>query len=125
MTYDEPGLKLKIPFIQQVKKYDRRLQGVILKPIEAITGDAVKNQFEKRKVLGESIGSIDYQEVYFDSNNKPFFRYMKAIPTGEVCLTCHGSNIKASLQKRINEENYSASNSGCLYYDCNSHIHII
>ena len=28
---------------------------------------------------------------------------MKAIPTGEVCLTCHGSNIKASLQIRINE----------------------
>jgi len=63
----------------------------------------ILNQFEKRKVLGESIGSIDYQEVYFDSNNKPFFRYMKAIPTGEVCLTCHGSNIKASLQTRINE----------------------
>ncbi|MDB9761811.1 DUF3365 domain-containing protein [Alphaproteobacteria bacterium] len=63
----------------------------------------ILNKFEKRKVLGESIGSIDYQEVYLDNNNKLFFRYMKAMPTGEVCLTCHGSNIKEPLQTRINE----------------------
>ena len=63
----------------------------------------ILNKFEKRKVLGESIGTIDYQEVYLDNNNKPFFRYMKAMPTGEVCLTCHGSNIKPNLRTRINE----------------------
>tara|TARA_B110000116_G_scaffold255873_1_gene254582 strand:- start:23 stop:592 length:570 start_codon:yes stop_codon:yes gene_type:complete len=63
----------------------------------------ILNKFEKRKVLGESIGTIDYQEVYLDNNNKPFFRYMKAMPTGEVCLTCHGSNIKKPLQIIINE----------------------
>jgi hypothetical protein len=28
---------------------------------------------------------------------------MKAIPTGKVCLTCHGSNIKLNLRTRINE----------------------
>jgi hypothetical protein len=63
----------------------------------------ILNKFEKRKVLGESIDSIDYQEVYLDNNNKLFFRYMKAMPTGEVCLTCHGSDIKKPLQARINE----------------------
>ena len=65
----------------------------------------ILNKFEKRKVLGESIGTIDYQEVYLDNNNKSFFRYMKAMPTGEVCMTCHGSNIKKPLQIIINELN--------------------
>lgn len=63
----------------------------------------VLNNFENRKRLGESVNSIDYKEVYTDNNNKSFFRYMKAIPTGKVCLTCHGSNIKPNLRTRINE----------------------
>ena len=61
------------------------------------------NRFEKRKKLGESIKSIDYKEVYVDNNNKSFFRYMKAIPTGKVCLTCHGSAISPNLRTKINE----------------------
>ena len=28
---------------------------------------------------------------------------MKAIPTGKVCLTCHGSNINPNLRTKINE----------------------
>ena len=63
----------------------------------------VLNNFENRKRLGESVNSIDYQEAYTDNNNKSFFRYMKAIPTGKVCLTCHGSNINPNLRTRINE----------------------
>ena len=63
----------------------------------------ILNRFEKRQKLGESIKSIDYKEVYVDNNNKPFFRYMKAIPTGKVCLTCHGSTINPDLRTKINE----------------------
>jgi len=29
------------------------------------------------------------------------FRYMKAIPTGQVCLACHGSNIQPELKDHI------------------------
>jgi hypothetical protein len=31
----------------------------------------------------------------------PAFRYMKAIPTGELCLTCHGGSIDPDLAARI------------------------
>ena len=62
----------------------------------------VLNNFEKRKKNGENIMSLSYQAVYKD-NNKSFYRYMKAIPTGKVCLTCHGSNIDPKLASKISE----------------------
>lgn len=40
--YNSPGLKFKIPFIQSVIYYDRRLQGFILPPIEVTAGDQKK-----------------------------------------------------------------------------------
>ena len=63
----------------------------------------VLNNFEKRKISGEGIQSLNYKELYVDDSNKTFFRYMKAIPIGKVCLTCHGSNIKPKLLSKINE----------------------
>lgn len=62
----------------------------------------VLKDFEKRRVAGEEIQSINYKELYVN-NNKTFFRYMKPIPTGKVCLTCHGSNIEPKLLSKIIE----------------------
>ena len=31
------------------------------------------------------------------------FRYMKAIPTGELCLTCHGSAVPAEVEAALDE----------------------
>ena len=31
------------------------------------------------------------------------FRYMKAIPTGEVCLACHGERLNPELGQRLDE----------------------
>ena len=36
-------------------------------------------------------------------NGKPAFRYMKAIPVGNVCLTCHGRKISGSVATAIND----------------------
>ena len=52
----------------------------------------VLQEFEKRKAAGEEIKSLEYAEIVTTGGKKQF-RYMKAIPTGEVCLKCHGSNI--------------------------------
>jgi hypothetical protein len=60
----------------------------------------VLNSFEKRKKNGEGLMYISHQEIY-EENNKTFYRYMKVIPTGKVCLTCHGSNIKPELISTI------------------------
>lgn len=36
-------------------------------------------------------------------NGKQAFRYMKAIPIGNVCLTCHGRKISGSVATAIND----------------------
>jgi hypothetical protein len=62
----------------------------------------VMQEFEKRKAAGEEIKKLEFAEIVAtDGQNQ--FRYMKAIPTGKVCLNCHGSeidpNVEATLEK--------------------------
>lgn len=61
----------------------------------------VLNEFEQRKAAGEDLKTIEYSEVVADGDNS-VFRYMKAIPTSEVCLKCHGSNLADSITNKIN-----------------------
>lgn len=63
---------------------------------------AVLEKFEQRKAAGEDLAKMEYYEVV-ESDGKKSFRYMKAIPTGEVCLKCHGSNIAAPVVQRLDE----------------------
>lgn len=58
--------------------------------------------FELRKRQGEDVTNLDFYEVV-EHGGKPQFRYMKAIPTSEVCLTCHGSKINPGVAKQINK----------------------
>ena len=53
-------------------------------------------EFEKRKVAGEEIKTLEFAEVVTTKGKKQF-RYMKAIPTGKVCLQCHGSHIDLNV----------------------------
>ncbi len=55
-------------------------------------------KFEQRKSAGEDVVKMDYSEVIGDE-----FRYMKPIPTGEVCLKCHGSNIDPKLTAKLDQ----------------------
>lgn len=58
--------------------------------------------FEERRVNGEAVGDMEhYEDLTVDG--KQVFRYMKAIPVGEPCLTCHGTQIPRDLQTRLNE----------------------
>ena len=44
--------------------------------------------------------------AYFETvenNGKKSFRFMKAIPTGEVCLKCHGGNIAPPIRAKLKE----------------------
>jgi len=52
----------------------------------------IMQEFEKRKAGGEEIKKLEFAEI-ITTNGKKQFRYMKAIPTGKVCLQCHGSQI--------------------------------
>ncbi|MEQ1638779.1 MAG: DUF3365 domain-containing protein [Methylococcales bacterium] len=58
----------------------------------------VLNDFETRKVAGEDPTTLSYTEMVGDE-----FRFMKAIPTGNVCLGCHGTNISPAVTAKLAE----------------------
>ena len=62
----------------------------------------VLQEFESRKAKGEAVKPMKYFEVVESAQGKQF-RFMKAIPTGKVCLQCHGENLSDELQAKINE----------------------
>ncbi|MDH5570649.1 MAG: DUF3365 domain-containing protein [Gammaproteobacteria bacterium] len=60
----------------------------------------VLNDFETRKANGEDVKPMAYFEVV-NNNGKTSFRFMKAIPTGEVCLKCHGDKIAPEVKAKL------------------------
>jgi len=52
---------------------------------------AVLMQFEERKAKGEAPKKLEYAKIVEDKDGNREIRYMKAIPTGKVCLACHGA----------------------------------
>ena len=62
----------------------------------------VLNDFETRKAKGEAVKPMAHFEVV-DNNGKKSFRFMKAIPTGKVCLKCHGGNIAPPIKAKLQD----------------------
>lgn len=60
----------------------------------------VLQQFEQRKRNGEAVKTMEYSQIT-EYKGKPAFRYMKAIPTGELCLLCHGENLPEEIKGEI------------------------
>ena len=60
----------------------------------------VLEKFQKRHADGEGITVLE-EYSYTEKGN--VFRYMKAIPTGNVCLTCHGTNVSPALKAQIDK----------------------
>lgn len=58
--------------------------------------------FNIRAAAGEKIESLETGEIVTE-NGKPMFRYMRAIPVGDVCLKCHGAaeQIEAGLKSEL------------------------
>lgn len=57
-------------------------------------------RFEKEKAAGKDPKSLEYRTVVATADGNEF-RYMKAIPTGEVCLNCHGSDIAPGVREKL------------------------
>ena len=63
---------------------------------------AVLESFEERVESGEDAGALSWQEtVEFEGASE--YRFMKAIPTGGVCLACHGKSIAPEVQQKLAE----------------------
>lgn len=62
----------------------------------------VLEQFEARKAKGEDLATMDYSEV-IDQGGQKTFRYMKAIPIQELCLNCHGADLKPEVVASLDQ----------------------
>lgn len=62
----------------------------------------VLEDFESRKAAGEAVDQLAYVEIVETGDGKEF-RMMKAIPTGGVCLSCHGSNLDPKVGAKLLE----------------------
>lgn len=57
---------------------------------------SVLENFERRLAAGEPPVQIDHGEVMTVDGQK-MYRYMKALPTQEICLNCHGTQNKLAI----------------------------
>lgn len=65
---------------------------------------SVLEDFERRQAAGEKPISIEKSEVV-TVDGRQVFRYMKALPTQELCLNCHGTpdKLSAEVQAKLKE----------------------
>jgi hypothetical protein len=59
-------------------------------------------RFEERKAAGENPANIEFAE-YIETGGQRVFRYMKAIPTAELCLSCHGDALAPGVATKLKE----------------------
>lgn len=62
----------------------------------------VLESFENRKAAGEELATMAWSEIVV-MDGKQQFRFMQAIPTGTLCLQCHGSDISPEVSARLAE----------------------
>ena len=61
----------------------------------------VLTRFEERKAAGEAADTLAFGAVVDDAGGAKRFRFMKAIPTGDVCLACHGKDINPDVARAL------------------------
>lgn len=62
----------------------------------------VLEDFEKKRLAGNDTAQLAWTETVNVDGGKEF-RFMKAIPTGEVCLGCHGSKLAPEVSTILAE----------------------
>jgi hypothetical protein len=63
---------------------------------------AVLESFESRKAAGEQAAALTWSGVS-EVDGQQQFRFMKAIPTGGLCLQCHGSDLSPEVSATLDE----------------------
>ena len=62
--------------------------------------ESVLLDFEERVDSGEDAGGLSWQETA-EVDGGQEYRFMKAIPTGSVCLACHGATLAPEVAEKI------------------------
>lgn len=60
----------------------------------------VLERFEAARATGAPVDTLEYSETV-DVGQGAEFRYMKAIPTAEVCVVCHGATLAPEVAAKI------------------------
>lgn len=98
--------KEAIPIGQQVsKKHSAQVNRVSLK---ARNPDNTPNawqtkilhKFDQQATAGESIKTMGHAE-FIQKDGKQQLHFMKAIPTGSLCLTCHGTTLAPDVSTEL------------------------
>lgn len=58
--------------------------------------------FDAQAAAGKDVTKLEKFEIV-KVDGQDTYRYMKAIPTGDVCLTCHGTAVPANVTAKILE----------------------
>lgn len=58
--------------------------------------------FEQRKAAGEDPSGLTWQATV-ETESGAEFRFMKAIPTGGLCLQCHGQELAPEVAQKLQE----------------------
>lgn len=56
--------------------------------------------FENARADGQEAQSLRHHDVVIE-DGQPVLRYMQAIPTGGLCLTCHGAELHADVRPAL------------------------
>jgi hypothetical protein len=61
---------------------------------------SVLESFEERRRAGEDVAKMEHHEVIRQDGISEL-RYMKAIPTAQLCLACHGEQVDSTVRERL------------------------
>lgn len=84
----------------QINRVSLRPRGATATP-DAWEKDVLE-KFDAKLAAGADVKKIEFSQVIVMNGEKQF-RYMKAIPTGDLCLKCHGTDLKAPVKQAINK----------------------
>jgi hypothetical protein len=57
--------------------------------------------FQEKAASGADLSRLEHHELVVTAEGDRLFRFMKAIPTGDICLTCHGTEVKADVRAEL------------------------
>lgn len=63
----------------------------------------ILQQFEQRKANGEDPNKLEHVESVTNPDGSKEIRYMKAVPTAEGCLACHGEELNPEIAAKLKE----------------------
>ena len=63
---------------------------------------AVLEDFERQKAAGKDVNGLVWSDTVVAGGGREF-RFMKAIPTGDICLMCHGKQIPPEVSQVLAE----------------------